>query len=310
MHDLYIVTPARNVSRTMDATIWSIVSQTGGLAIRYHVQDGASTDDTVEKLAAWARRIEAMRDMLPSRVTFSYASAPDGGMYDAIAKGFAAVEIPDTAYMGWCNGDDALWPGALEAVAGLAKALPMVDWITGWRTAFDNLGRLADISHRYRYPQSVLAGGLSDGIHWPFLQQESTFWRKRLWDSVKGLDTKMRLAGDWDLWRRFAGVSRLAHVQRQLGAFWLRPGQQSANIAAYRAEMDAVAPAAARHARFHALLRNGALGRPVLLAKQAADGRWLCHESGKARKSLAKSQVLRWLPTPMVVRMKFHEGLW
>ena len=56
MSEHFIVTPVRNAIGTIDRTIWSIVAQAGDLDIHYHVQDGVSTDGTVERLRDWSRR--------------------------------------------------------------------------------------------------------------------------------------------------------------------------------------------------------------------------------------------------------------
>ena len=48
-----IVTPVFNGARFLDETILSVLAQAGPFGLRYHVQDGGSTDGTVEKLAAW-----------------------------------------------------------------------------------------------------------------------------------------------------------------------------------------------------------------------------------------------------------------
>jgi len=54
-----IVTPCLDAARYIDETIFSVLSQAGPFRIRYHVQDGGSTDGTLEKLARWRRLIEA-----------------------------------------------------------------------------------------------------------------------------------------------------------------------------------------------------------------------------------------------------------
>ena len=58
MSEHFIVTPVLNAIGTIDRTIWSIVAQAGDLDIHYHVQDGVSTDGTVERLRDWSRRLE------------------------------------------------------------------------------------------------------------------------------------------------------------------------------------------------------------------------------------------------------------
>ena len=303
---LYIVTPVRNAVRTIDATIWSIVSQAGDLDIHYHAQDGASTDGTLEKIQAWSARIERSSDLLPSRVHFSFESRPDGGMYEGIMAGFAKMDIPAGAFMGWCNADDALWPGALEAIAKLGQELPNVDWVMGWPTWYDDFNRFTAIERSPRFPQAILAAGLADGIHWPFVQQESTFWRKRLWDKAGGLNTSLRLAGDWDLWTRFARHTALSHAHRQLGAFYVRPGQQSANLDAYRAEIERILPLHARQDALRHRLRDGAALTSIPWVVQGTEGTWqLAARTCKPRANWV-ARVLKRLPTPAASKLLYR----
>src|SRR6202040_2701427 len=73
----------------------------------------------------------------------------------------------------------------------------------------------------------------------PFIEQESTFWRPRLWPKAGGVHPNFRLAGDFDLWRRFARQTDLVIVDAVLGCFRVRAGQLSTDLARYRAEIDA-----------------------------------------------------------------------
>jgi hypothetical protein len=310
MSEHYIVTPVRDAVRTIDATIWSIVSQIGDIDIYYHIQDGGSTDGTLDKIKLWASKIETSSELLPARVHLTYTSEPDRGMYDAINKGFANMEIPPNAFMSWCNADDALWPGALDAVARLSNDLPDVDWIMGWSAWFDNFSRFTAIERSPRYPQAILASGLADGIHWPFVQQESTFWRKRLWDKVGALNSSLKLAGDWDLWIRFARLTPLTHVHRQLGAFYVQPGQQSSDMNTYRSEMDRIVLQRDRRLEMRNWMRCGALLTTIQWAVEGVENRWQL--GGRSCTSRAKfiARVFKWLPVTSPFLAKLFYKLW
>src|SRR5689334_17634158 len=94
-----IVTPCFNGARFIDETIMSVVAQAGPFSIRYHVQDGGSNDATLDKLARWRRRLDGDFPVLCRGVEFSYASAADRGMYDAIDASFAQCGEADA--MAW-----------------------------------------------------------------------------------------------------------------------------------------------------------------------------------------------------------------
>uniref|UniRef100_I2Q7M3 Methylase involved in ubiquinone/menaquinone biosynthesis n=1 Tax=Desulfovibrio sp. U5L TaxID=596152 RepID=I2Q7M3_9BACT len=273
MYDVYYVTPVRNGVHHIDETIWSIVSQAGTLSLRYHVQDGGSTDGTLDKLARWQDYLDAHGASLPGSVTFSYATGSDDGLYHAVSLGFAQLSPPPEAWMGWLNSDDRLWPGTMEAVTSLGRQHPDVDWILGWPTIIDRHGRFGQIHKTCLLPQEVLAAGLADGTHWRFVQQESCFWRKRLWDAAGGVDISLRLAGDWDLWRRFSRHAPLVHLQAPLGQFRVRPGQMSGNLAAYFEEMEEHEPFAKRQTRQQELLTTDTFEAAVALPSPLT-GRW------------------------------------
>lgn len=273
---IFLVTPTLNSAETLDSTLWSILSQAGDFTLHYHIQDGGSQDETLEKIQFWETRIPALQDTLRHAIHFSYDSSPDRNMYDALNKGFSSFVMPPDAFMGWCNSDDALWPHALQGIAEIARDLPHVEWITGWQTIFDISGRVATINKTARYPDAVIRAGLADGQKWNCIQQESTFWKKSLWDAAGGLNAGLRLAGDWDLWVRFARHAPLLHVQRQLGSFWRRPGQLSSDMNAYLAEMRSLISEEMQDAMLRDMLkeRENAF-QSVSLYKDEAGGKWV-----------------------------------
>ena len=85
-----IVTPSLNPARFIDQTIFSVLSQAGPFRVRYHVQDGGSTDGTLEKLARWRGLLEAGLPPCCDGIEFTFVSEKDDGLYDAVNRGFAA----------------------------------------------------------------------------------------------------------------------------------------------------------------------------------------------------------------------------
>lgn len=227
---IYIIMPCKNAKATINRSIASIVEQKGSFSIRFHVQDGLSTDGTVELIKEWAEKLHngyALKFNLG--VYFSWESSSDKGMYDAISKGVSRVAPPALAFMGWLNADDELRPAACSFLASLDR-VDAVDWVTGESLRIDLAGKtIAHIPHAV-WPRALLAAGACDGRLWHCLQQEGTFWRKRLWDKAGGLDTSFRLAGDWDLWRRFANYAEIVHVPLPLAAFCQHEGQLSRRL--------------------------------------------------------------------------------
>lgn len=236
---LYIVTPSLNSVNTIDQTIMSVVTQAGNFSIRYHIQDGLSTDGTLSKLEKWKDYLYGETCLFRHcrNIVFTYESLKDHGMYDAISKGFSYMNIPTNAAMTWINSDDYLMPGALATVQKAFSISDKISWIIGSvHTCTENSYPVA--SHQYSFPQTIIRAGLCDGYHWQHVQQEGVFWRKSLWDKVGGLNISYKFAGDWDLWRRFAEYCTPIQTEWPLGCFRSRPDQMTKNLDAYNSEVE------------------------------------------------------------------------
>lgn len=239
---IYIVTPCRNAAKTIQETIQSVITQPAVGKVYYHVQDGASSDGTQAILAAIEERIRGERERY-KHITFSWSSEKDAGMYQAIERGFASFSIPQECYMGWINADDILCHNTIQAVQVIAAALPEVEWLGGQSLVIDetsaviSAGRAASL-----YPKYFLAQGFCDGFHWNLVQQEGVFWRKRVWDLAGGINQELRLAGDWDLWRRMAMHADFVQLPYPTGAFRRHKGQLTENMSAYFQEMENILP--------------------------------------------------------------------
>lgn len=196
--------------------------------VRIHIQDGGSTDGTEEIAKRWERR------------SVSFVSEPDRGLYDALKRGAAYLDVNDI--MTWLGVDDYLMPGAVPTAAHIFDNLPHVNWITGRSLMGIESAENLCLYPGMVYTQKALIAGKHDGRSGHFVQQEGTFWRATLWNKVGGLDTSFNLAGDWDLWRRFAQHNPLYSVESPLAKFTRREGQKSASIEDYWAEVDAAIP--------------------------------------------------------------------
>jgi GT2 family glycosyltransferase len=202
-----IVTPSFGQGHFLERTLYSVVNQKYP-ALEYVVQDGGSTDETVEVL----RRFEgALSD---------WVSEPDDGQADAINRGFARTSGELMAYL---NSDDLLLPGALAYVAGYFAAHPEVDVVYGHRVMIDEQDGHIGSQVLPRHDDAELA--LLD-----FVPQETLFWRRAAWEAAGGqIDASLRFAMDWDLLLRLRDSgAKIVRLPRFLGAFRVHDEQKTA----------------------------------------------------------------------------------
>ncbi len=236
-----IVTPVFNSEDYIDETIYSIITQAGNFSIRYHIQDGQSTDATLDKLKQWQQRIEQHQiPLLCQGIEFTFASQPDKGMYDAINQGVTNINLDDSDYMTWINADDRLAPGALATVSDIFTTFDRIHWLGGRTCLVNEQGITTHLNVPRPFGRLAIKAGLHDGRNLPFIMQEGTFWRGWLWQKVKGVKDVLRLAGDYDLWRRFAEYTNYVLVDAVLATHRKRPGQLSETIDRYHHEVDLI----------------------------------------------------------------------
>lgn len=193
-----IVTPSLNQGAYIEATIKSVVEQNYP-NLEYIIADGASKDQTLSILEKYKQHFAKV------------ISEKDTGHGDAINKGFAnsTGEI-----MAWLNSDDKYYPWTFDVVSEIFEKFPDVDWIVGLNSWFDINGRLYQTAPIFKNKYNFL---LSD---YKWIQQESVFWRRRLWDKVGAkIDQSYSLMVDGDLWSRFFQHAELWHVNRVIGGY-------------------------------------------------------------------------------------------
>src|SRR5260370_15485178 len=117
---MIVVTPVMNAVAFINETIRSVVGQSGDFLLRYHIQDGGSSDGTVELLRKWESRLNRGNSSGGAEIKFSWISEPDRGMYQGINRGFSFVESEfangdwNVAALTWINADDILLANSLK----------------------------------------------------------------------------------------------------------------------------------------------------------------------------------------------------
>jgi glycosyltransferase involved in cell wall biosynthesis len=198
-----LVTPVRDSARYLEATIRSVLSQQYP-GLEYILVDGASTDGSLDIIRKYEAELQ------------SWISEPDRGMYDAINKGFARSS---GELMGWISATDLLHTGSLWVVGSVFRTFPQVEWITGRASGFSENGMAVEILNLRQWSRLPFLAGANR-----YIQQESTFWRRSLWEHAGGrVDDSRRNCSDFELWVRFFRYAKLYPVDALIGGFRSHP---------------------------------------------------------------------------------------
>jgi hypothetical protein len=226
-----VVTPSFNQGRFLAETMGSVLGQHYP-NLEYVVVDGGSTDDSRAVIEARANELAW------------WVSEKDAGQYDAINKGFAHT---GGDVMAWLNSDDKYTPWALWTVGEVFRQLPEVQWVTTLLPLhWDERG----LPTKCKPVRGYTKEGFFRGQHlqrpgeWDkaFIQQESTFWRRSLWEKAGGrIDASLQLAGDFELWAKFYQHADLYGIPLPLGGFRIHDDQKTAQrMDAYFKEAEAL----------------------------------------------------------------------
>lgn len=216
-----VITPNYNQGDFIEQTIRSVINQNYP-NLEYIIIDGGSNDNSIEIIKKYQNDISY------------WVSEKDKGMYDAINKGF---NKSTGQIMCWLNSDDVFWENSLFKVANLFIKNTNINWLQGYPSVINTKG--AVIAQRQPVSSKYYFYFNKYRISFKFIQQESTFWSRTLWDkSGAFLDTNYNLAADFDLWMRFFKYSTLCCTPTQLSAFRVRNGQKSADKLSYLKEAN------------------------------------------------------------------------
>lgn len=191
-----IVTPSFNQAAFIERTIHSVLSQNYP-NLEYIVVDGGSTDGTLEILKKYEGRLR-------------WISEKDNGQSNAINKGFrmAKGEI-----LGWLNSDDIYLRGALDRIARHFAAHDETMMVYGEGYIIDEKDRV-----KCRFPFTEPKFDLGKLIyHGDYILQQSTFFRRGIFDHIGMIDESLHYGMDWDLFIRIGKRFRVDYIPEFMG---------------------------------------------------------------------------------------------
>jgi glycosyltransferase involved in cell wall biosynthesis len=196
-----IVTAVYNGEQYLEETIRSILDQDYP-NLEYVIVDDGSTDGTREIIQKYEKRLTW------------WTSQKNQGMYRSLNTGFAHTT---GELMGWLNAADKLHTASLFAIGRIFDAFSEVEWITGHPTLFNEEGMTAMVMELARWSRYRFLAGANRTI-----QQESTYWRRSLWDKAGARvddSGKYGHASDFELWVRFFRHASIYSADVLIGGF-------------------------------------------------------------------------------------------
>lgn len=197
LHRTGIVIPSFNQGRFIERTIISVLENARHCPIKLIVMDGGSTDDTVSILKKYSSRIDY------------WQSKPDGGQASAINSGMKFLN--DCEFVTWLNSDDEYeneW-SVCTIVRAMQEKSAQVAY--GRSNLIDECG---NVISEYPVCENATLQRLSIDCG---LSQPSVFMRKSVWDQVGGLNPKLQMCLDYDMWIRLAKHHTLVYVDAVIG---------------------------------------------------------------------------------------------
>ena len=226
MIKISIIVPVFNMIDTIEQTLSSIWNQNYE-NLELIVMDGDSSDGTKEFLNFHKSKIDI------------FISEKDKGQYHAIQKG---MDLATGEVVSWLNADDIYFSWTLNRVNLFFQYFEKINWIAGLPSFLDNTGNITHIYNNLSArPQNFIRYGAFRNNVFGYLQQESMFFRKSLWDKVGGLDLNYNLAADFELWTRFAQISSIVSVNIPLSGFRIDDNSRSKkHVRIYEEEVNEI----------------------------------------------------------------------
>ena len=200
-----IVMPSFQQVAFLEEAVRSVLNQKG-VKIELLVMDPGSTDGSRELLLK-------LKQEYGEQLKLHFKE--DRGQSDAINRG---MSLAQGHILGWLNSDDRLRSGALARVAEWLNS-PEPRWIYGRAGMIDERGYPnASLIVRYKNWRGRKFSHFKL-LTENFIPQMAVFWNRTMWEKAGGLHIEKHLDMDYDLWLRFARVTKPLVLQVELADF-------------------------------------------------------------------------------------------
>lgn len=180
--DISIITPSFNSAKFIEQTIDSVLSQSYP-SLEYIIIDGGSTDGTLEIIRKYEKHL------------FYCVSEPDKGQSNAINKGLKHAKGD---VINWLNADDYYEKNALHIVASHFED-PSINCFCG-------KSNIVDVNGRHLHQSSgtdIYKNNLAKTIGWARIDQPETFFRREVFEELRGVNEEFHYVMDKEFWMRY-----------------------------------------------------------------------------------------------------------
>lgn len=199
-----IITPSFNQAAFLETAMRSVLEQ-DHKGLEYLVVDGDSTDGSPDIIRRYADRLAW------------WVSEKDQGQAEAINKGFKRARGEIAA---WLNSDDAYLPGAVSAAVRTFEQNPEAVMVYADMQAVDQSGRQINA---LKYRQLTL----QDLLCFQIIGQPAVFMKRAAFEAAGGLDTRLHLLLDHQMWIKLARQGPIVHVEETWAAARYHPGAKN-----------------------------------------------------------------------------------
>lgn len=216
-----IVTPSFNQGQYIEQTIRSVLSQAGDFSIQYIIADGGSTDNSVEIIKKYDEILKSSQFPIKCKnIKFSWWSHVDKGQADAINQGFASAQ---GAILAWINSDDFYEDGAFQKVADAFQKNENVDIVYGNGYTLLNTTNIKTpvLTLKIDYRRLL--------FHGCEIFQPSTFFTKKSFVGVGGIDDTLHYSFDYDLWLALLKHGTAVRIDEHLSNFRIWPQSKTSS---------------------------------------------------------------------------------
>lgn len=190
-----IITPSFNQGEFIERTIQSIHSQDYPF-IEHIVIDGGSTDGTLEILKKYEGKLK-------------WISEKDTGQSNAINKGFG---MATGQILAWLNSDDVYLPGAVSKAVKYLSENPGVMMVYGEGYMIDERDVI-----KGRFPFTEPKFDLAKLIYYgDYILQQTSFFRRSIFDSIDMLEESYHYTMDWDLFIRIGKRFTVGYIPEDI----------------------------------------------------------------------------------------------